>query len=220
VGKLHVPSTKSSALTIGRQLEFATEGYDLLEQKRQILVQELMSWLARARTVEQEVNNALEAAYQALRQAALASGAARLAREAVAIRPSHRVELQDHTLMGVHITRLTAEAVRGGPEFSFADSSARSDEVKRTFEEALEAIARLAEVENAVLRVAQELKRTQRRVNALEKIFIPTYEETLRYIEDALEEHEREELVVMKMAKAKLESSRRNPVGDGGSSTT
>ncbi len=213
MAKLNVPLTKSSSLEIGRRLDFATEGFELLEQKRQILVMELMGWLARARRVEREVNDLMAQAYEALRQAALAAGAARLAREAVAIRPGHRVELEEERLMGVHLARVSAELSPPGPEFSFADSSARSDEVKRTFASALDAITRLAETENAVFLLAQELKKTQRRVNALEKIFIPTYQDTLNYITAALEEGEREDLVVMKLAKAKLEGRRRSPVG-------
>lgn len=209
MAKLNVPLTKSSALEVGRSLRFATEGFELLEQKRQILVMELMSWLARARTVEQAVNERLARAHESLRQAALAAGAAKLTREAVAIRPGHRVDIQERTLMGLHLATLAVQVVPSGPAFSFADSSARSDEVKATFEEALESITELAEIENAVFRLAQELKRTQRRVNALEKIFIPTYQETLTYIADALEGHEREDLVIMKMAKAKLEHRRR-----------
>jgi V/A-type H+-transporting ATPase subunit D len=179
-----------------------------LEQKRQILVMELMSWLARARTVEQAVNERLARAHESLRQAALAAGAAKLTREAVAIRPGHRVEIQERALMGLHLATLTVQTAPSSPEFSFADSSARSDEVKAAFEQALESITQLAEIENAVFRLAQELKRTQRRVNALEKIFIPIYKETLSYIADALEGHEREDLVIMKMAKAKLEHRR------------
>jgi len=167
-----------------------------------------MGWLARARTVEQEVNEQMARAYEALRQAALAAGAARLEREAIAIRPAHRVDVEEHRVMGLHLARLSAEVTPGGPEFGFADSSTRSDEVKVTFEASLEAITRLAEIENAVFRLAQELKRTQRRVNALDKVFIPTYTETLKRIDDALEEHEREDLVVMKLAKAKLERVR------------
>ena len=205
---LNVPLTKSSHLEIGRSLQFASEGFELLDQKRQILVMELMGWLARARTVEQEVNERMARAYEALREAALAAGAARLEREAIAIRSTHRVDVEEHRVMGLHLARLSAEASPGGPEFGFADSSSRSDEVKVTFEASLAAITRLAEIENAVFRLAQELKRTQRRVNALDKIFIPTYTETLKRIDDALEEDEREDLVVMKLAKAKLERVR------------
>ncbi len=209
MARLNVPVTKSSALAIERSLEFATEGFELLEQKRQILMMELMRWLARARTVEQEVNERLARAYEALRQAALAAGAARLAREAVAIRPAHQVKVEERRVMGLHLAQLSAEVAPGGPEFGFADSSARSDVVKEAFEASLEAVTRLAETENAVFQLAQELRKTQRRVNALERIFIPTYQATLKYVRDSLEGHEREDLVVMKMAKAKLARARK-----------
>jgi len=72
------------------------------------------------------------------------------------------------------------------------------------FTKALDTIARLAEIENAVLRLAAEVRRTQRRVNALDKIFIPDYKETVAYIEDVLEEREREQFVIMKMAKGSV----------------
>ena len=78
----------------------------------------------------------------------------------------------------------------------------------RAFREVLALIGQLAEVETVVFRVARELRKTQRRVNALEKIFIPTYRETARYITDTLEEREREGFVIMKKLKARAERRR------------
>ena len=72
----------------------------------------------------------------------------------------------------------------------------------------MESIDRLAEIENAVFRLAREVRKTQRRVNALEKMFIPAYVETLRFITDALEERERDEFIVMRKVKERLEKRR------------
>ena len=77
-----------------------------------------------------------------------------------------------------------------------------------SFCDALDSIAALAETENAVFRLAREVRRTQRRVNALEKLFIPDYTETLQYITETLEEREREGFVIMKMVKARREAAR------------
>ena len=74
MAKLNVAPTKSSYLALKRQLAFAEEGYDLLEQKRQILIFELMSRLGRARDAERRVAESLPQAYAALREAALADG--------------------------------------------------------------------------------------------------------------------------------------------------
>ena len=66
MARLDVAPTKSSLLALKRQLAFAEEGYDLLEQKRQILVFELMGRLDRARTAERAVDEALARAHEAL----------------------------------------------------------------------------------------------------------------------------------------------------------
>ena len=87
MAKLEVPPTKSTLLALKRNLEFAQEGFDLLEQKRQILVYELMSRLEAARRAQQAVDEALAPAFRALREAALRSGTEAMGREALPSRP-------------------------------------------------------------------------------------------------------------------------------------
>ncbi|MBM4039652.1 MAG: V-type ATP synthase subunit D [Planctomycetes bacterium] len=201
MAKIDVPPTKSSLLTLQRGLDSAQEGYDLLEQKRQILVLELMGRIEAAKRAQADVDAAMAAAFAALRDAALRSGTEALAREAIGIIRRHRLDYRGRPVMGIDLPAVAAEHEPPKPEFSTAAGGALSDEVMKRFTAALDAIARLAEVENAVLRLASEVRRTQRRVNALDKIFIPDYKETVAYIEDVLEEREREQFVIMKMAK-------------------
>lgn len=91
------------------------------------------------------------------------------------------------------------------PQFGLLGTSFSLDEALRRFYDALERILRLAETERAAWHLAIELKKTQRRVNALESIFIPQYEETIRYIESRLEEAERETIFQMKLLKSRSE---------------
>ena len=204
MAKIDVPPTKSSLLTLQRGLEFAQEGYDLLEQKRQILVFELMGRVEAAKRAQADVDEAMAAAFAAFRQAALRSGTEALSREALGIVRRHKLDYRGRPVMGIDLPTVTAEHEAVTPEFSTASGSALSDEVMVRFTKALDTIARLAEIENAVLRLAAEVRRTQRRVNALDKIFIPDYKETVAYIEDVLEEREREQFVIMKMAKGSV----------------
>jgi len=204
VAKLDVAPTKSSLLVLRRSLEFAEEGFDLLEQKRQILVLELMRRVEAARRAQAEVDEAMAAAFTVLREDALRSGTEALARESLGILRGHQLEAQSRSVMGIDLPAIAARHEAPKPEFAVGAGSALSDEVMSRFTAALDAIARLAEIENAVVRLASEVRRTQRRVNALEKIFIPDYKETLGYIEDVLEEREREQFVIMKMAKRHL----------------
>ena len=75
----------------------------------------------------------------------------------------------------------------------------------KSFTRALKLVAELAEVESAVFRLAVEVRKTQRRVNALEKIFLPQYRETLKYIRGTLEERDREDMIIMKLIKHRRE---------------
>jgi len=214
MAKLDVPPTKSQYLEIGHRLTVAREGYDLLEQKRQILVFELMRRVEAARRAERDVEEKLDAAYTALREALLANGSRAMQQEARAVKIEHELTVHLHYVMGIALPAVEWQSEPPGAQFGLT-GSVRSDEVALRFQEALGAIAHLAEVENCVVRLARELRRTQRRVNALEKVFIPDYEETADYILRALEEREREGFVIMRMIKQRHEARRRVQAGEG-----
>jgi V/A-type H+-transporting ATPase subunit D len=162
---------------------------------------ELMGRIEAAKRAQADVDEVMASAFAALREAALRSGTEALAREALGIVRRHKLDYRGRPVMGIELPTVTAEHEPPKLDFSTAAGSALSDDVMKRFTKVLDAIARLAEVENAVLRLASEVRRTQRRVNALDKIFIPDYKETVSYIEDVLEEREREQFVIMKMVK-------------------
>ncbi len=204
MAKLNVPPTKSSLLNLKRQLAFAEEGYDLLEQKRQILIFELMSRLGRAREAETKRADAFKQAFAALGEATLDVGSAALDRAALGVRMDHQLELADQHLMGMRIPRVIARTEPPGVQFGVSGTSANADLAMRRFVEVLPLLAELAELENAVLRLARELRKTHRRCNALSKLFIPDYRETIGYITAALEERERDSFIILKMVRDRL----------------
>lgn len=206
--KLNVPPTKSSQLSLRRDVAFAREGFEMLDQKRQILVLELMGTVEAAKRAQQEVAEKMAAAFEALREAAIAAGSFAMSGEAEAVRTEHRVDIESRPLMGIHLPTVSGEHGELRPAYSLAAGTPKSDEARAAFTEALGSIDRLAEVENRVFRLAREVRKTQRRVNALEKIFIPDYEETLKFVADTLEEREREEFVIMRMVRERLERQR------------
>ncbi len=205
MAKLNIAPTKSNLLVLKRQLAFAEEGYDLLEQKRQILIFELMSRLGRAREAEEGSAEALRRAFSALREAELDIGSEALDRAALAVKMEHRVDLFDQHLMGMKIPRVTVQTEPVKAQFGVGGTSANADAAMSRFIEVLPLLAELAELENAVLRLATELRKTQRRCNALSKIFMPDYRETILYITGSLEERERESFVILKMIRDRLE---------------
>lgn len=191
--------TKSNLLRLRRQLAFALEGYDLLEQKRQILALELVEQLKRIRAAERDVAAALAPAHGALREATLDSGSEALERAAAGAPADHRVELAERHLMGVRLPRIALLAAPPGVRFGFLGTSPNADLARLRFAEVLPRLAGLAELQNAVLRLGRELRRTQRRCNALTRIFIPDCSQAIRSITASLEERERESFVDRKL---------------------
>jgi V/A-type H+/Na+-transporting ATPase subunit D len=208
MAKLDLAPTKSNLLLLRKQLAFAEEGYDLLEQKRQILIFELMSRLARAQQAEQRVAAALAAARAALAEATLDIGSAALDHAALGVSPDQCVELAEQHLMGLRLPRLTMPLATAAVPYGIGGTSASTDAARRRFLELLPLLAELAELENAVLRLARELRKTQRRCNALSKNFLPAYRESITYIAGTLEERERESFILFKMIRDRLAQPR------------
>ncbi len=205
MGKLNIAPTKSNLLVLKRQLAFAEEGYDLLEQKRQILIFELMSRLNRARDAEHNVAEAIRHAFKALRKAQLDKGSGAINKAAVAVKMEHEIEISDQHLMGMKIPHVTVRTEPVSAQFGIGGTSAGTDIAMSRFIKILPLLAELAELENAVMKLARELRKTQRRCNALSKIFMPDYKETINYITGALEERERESFVILKMIRDRIE---------------
>jgi V/A-type H+/Na+-transporting ATPase subunit D len=204
MGKLNIAPTKSNLLVLKKQLAFAEEGYDLLEQKRQILIFELMSRLGRARDVELKTAKALRHAFEALGEAEMEVGSEAIDKAILAVGMDHHVDIFNQHLMGMEIPRVTVRTEPVSAQFGIGGTSATTDVAMSLFIEVLSLLAELAELENSVIRLARELRKTQRRCNALSKIFMPDYRETINYITGSLEERERESFVILKMIRDRL----------------
>ena len=126
MGKLNIAPTKSNLLVLKKQLAFAEEGYDLLEQKRQILIFELMSRLARARDTEQRAAEALRRAFAAVREAQLEVGSEALDRASLAVNMDHQVDVSDQHLMGMEIPHVTVRTEPVSVQFGIGGTSANT----------------------------------------------------------------------------------------------
>jgi V/A-type H+-transporting ATPase subunit D len=222
MARLDIAPTRRNYLDIQKTLERVQQGHDLLDKKRQILVTELMSELEAARRIKEQVKEAMAKAYEAMRRASIQGGLASLMRRSCGVELEHTVTIQSRSVMGVPVPRIECEPADFRLQFGLSDGGSYADLVMRRFWEALPLVAELAEVENAVFRLAREIRRTQRRVNALEKTYIPLYKESLKYIEDVLAERQREEFIVLRKVKRKRQAAVRQRVsssGEGSSSS-
>jgi len=213
MARYEVAPTKTNLLRLKRDSAFAREGYELLEQKREILIGELFALMDRATKTQGSVNERLKEAYSALENAVLRMGRYRVARLAGAANIKTDISIRTRRIMGVEVPIISAEVEDKPPYFSPADTSFWTDETVQQFKEVLKLLGTLAETTISVINLTREVKKTVRRVNALEKIALPDYEDTLKFITDALEEMERETFYTMKQVKARLEKRRRKRGG-------
>lgn len=201
---LNIAPTKSSLLTLKHQLAVAEEGYDLLEQKRQILVFELIKRLDHARALERQIDETLPRAFAAIREASLDIGSRAIEQAAAGVHAERQITISTVHLMGLRLPRVAVRLGPTGLPFGVGGTSVNTDTSQERFTSVLPLLAELAEAETTMLRLATELRRTQRRCNALSKIFIPNYRQTISVIVLNLEEREREAFVMTRMIRDRL----------------
>ncbi len=208
MARYEIAPTKTNLMNIRRDLGFASDGWELLDQKRKILVVELMGLIDRAVDAQKDVESRLAEAFAALDQAILRMGRREVNLIALGMNIESEISISQRRVMGVSLPRVRVKFEDRSPYFAAAESSIWIDEAIKKFREILGLLGTLAEARISLMRLSREVAKTIRRVNALEKIFIPDYEETLKYIEMALEESERESFFVLKLVKDRLSRRR------------
>ena len=202
--QISVPPTRTNLIRLKKELRFAREGYEILDRKREALTTELVSVAKEADAVQKEVWALLQTAYDAMEKARLVMGSDHVEWASLAVNKTVDVHLRLRGIMGVAIPQIEA---RGEPPkllYSPGDTAAVLDEASTSFREVLARIPQLAMLTATVWRLANELRKTQRRVNALQHIFIPQYQDTITFIVSSLEEREREETFRLKWLKTKM----------------
>jgi V/A-type H+-transporting ATPase subunit D len=201
----NVAPTKTNMLSLKNELKFAKLGYELLDQKRNILVMELLNLVEQAVEHEERVEKALVEAYRTLEYAVLDMGKLKLSQVASAVNIQSKVKISQRKIMGVPLPVVNTVFEDYPPYYSFLGTSFWVDSSLNEFKAAVQIMGKLAELKISIMRLAREVKKTIRKVNALEKIAIPDLRETVKYIENRLEENERDMIILLKMIKTRLE---------------
>lgn len=199
--------TRMELLILKRRKVLAEKGHDLLKEKRDALIMEFFDILEDVRKLRNDVNEALKEAYDALAMTKMIMGPLKVEEVATSIPPILELDVSTRNVMGVRVPLLRVEEKSESTlisSYGFTDTSAKLDEAVEKFRNALKAIIRLAETEAAVKRLAEEIEKTKRRVNALKYVIIPRLTNTILFIELHLEEREREDLFRMKRIKSIL----------------
>lgn len=197
-----VAPTKGNLLAEKKRLELARTGYELLDKKRNILIREMMQLIDTAADLHERIDQTFRVAYTAIQQANITGGIREDLAEDVPIDDS--LEVRYRSVMGVEIPSVKYEkSMPVIPPYGLANSNSALDEAYLKFAEVKRLAAVMAEVENSVYRLADAIKKTQKRAKALKNIIIPEAEAAIREITAVLEEKEREEFSRMKVIKGR-----------------
>lgn len=206
--KLNIAPTKSNLLVMKEQLSVSENGYNLLEQKREILVQELMRMVDKVKMLERTIDDVIKKAYPAFKRMLMADGSDQVERIAHSVHYDFAVREKLLTIGGMNFQSLDVTIPEKKLFYSMIGTFANTDEVVSHFFDLLSLLVQMASIRTIVWRLAAEVKKTQRRVNALDKMIIPQTIETKKFIENVLEEKERENVFVLKSLKKRADKER------------
>ncbi|MFB6118856.1 V-type ATP synthase subunit D [Halosegnis sp.] len=203
-----VKPTRKNLMAIEDRIELSERGHDTLEKKRDGLIMEFMDILDQAQEVRENVDDQYQRAQQAINMARAMEGDVAVRGAASALKEHPEITSESKNIMGVVVPQIESSKVKKSLDergYGVLGTSARIDEAAEAYEDLLETIILAAEVETAMKKMLEEIEKTKRRVNALEFKLLPDLYSSQEYIEQKLEEQEREEIFRMKKIKAKKE---------------
>ena len=193
--------TKGNLMLAKNSLALAHQGYDLMDKKRNILLKELMSLIDEAKDIQEQIDTTFTKAYACLQRANIEHGISKVRELAFTVPIEDSIRIQTRSIMGTEIPYVKYDAKQNDLTYSFSTTHESIDIVREAFREVKDLTIKLSMVENAAYRLATNIKKTQKRANALKNITIPMYSNLVYTINNALEEKEREEFTRLKVIK-------------------
>ena len=195
-------STKGNLILAKNSLALASQGYELMDKKRNILIRELMALIDQAKDIQSEIDVTFQTAYRALQKANIELGISYVQEAGESIPVEDSIEIKARSIMGTEIPLVRFHKKQEEvPTYAFYSTKESLDQARAAFDRVKELTIRLSMVENSAYRLASSIKKTQKRANALKNITIPSYSGLVRDITNSLEEKDREEFTRLKVIK-------------------
>ena len=198
--------TKANLMATQKSLSLAKLGYELMDRKRNILVREMMQLVDEAKEIESTINEAYKKAYASLQKANITLG--RCSDYARTVPLDETLKVDYKSVMGVEIPQITLGEQDMKNYYGFDTTNSYLDEAYFNFNEAKRLSVKLVETQTSIYRLADAIKKTQKRANALNNIMIPKFTPTVKFISEALDEKEREDFTRLKVVKSTKEKAK------------
>lgn len=193
--------TKGNLILAKNSLALSKQGYDLMDKKRNILIRELMDLIGKAKHIQTEIDITFTAAYRALQKANIEMGIRNVEDLSSTVPEENSIVIKQRSIMGTEIPLVEFDTSDNRPTYPFYNTRISLDEATDHFKRVKELTLRLSMIENSAYRLATNIKKTQKRANALKNITIPYYTALTVDIQNSLEEKEREEFTRLKVIK-------------------
>ncbi|TEU11262.1 V-type ATP synthase subunit D [Candidatus Bathyarchaeota archaeon] len=187
--------TKGYLMEMKRRIGFIERGTEFLKLKRDHLAKELTTSIDVLKGRRSKLLEDLRIAYRAVTAAYISLGPTEVRSQASSIKSRLELEVLPRSVMGVrypYIKVVKEPQIAGELDITLSEAAGKVLGI-------LEDILKLAEFEARAERIADELGKTNRKVNALENTIIPRYKRIIKFIEDKLDQESLEELVRMKL---------------------
>lgn len=193
--------TKGNLILAKNSLALASQGYELMDKKRNILLRELMALIDEAKGIQSEIDSTFTAAYAALQRANIELGINYVQEIAGSVPVEKSIRIKTRSIMGTEIPLVQHEPAPLSLTYAYYSTRESLDQARANFEKVKELTIKLSMVENSAYRLAASIRKTQKRANALKNITIPTYQTLVTDITNSLEEKDREEFTRLKVIK-------------------
>lgn len=191
-------------MRIEKTLALSNQGYEMLDRKRVILINEIMSLVKEAEEIQYQIDQTYRDAYAALEQANVEAGIRYVEEIAATVPIEDSLKLKVRSVMGTEIPLVEYDETPSRPTYSFYSTNSSLDEARVAFEKVKKLTINLSMIENTAFRLANNIRKTQKRANALKNISIPRLQTRRVEVVNALEEKEREEFTRLKVVKEKI----------------
>lgn len=195
--------TKGNLILAKNSLALASQGYELMDKKRNILLRELMALIDEAKGIQLEIDSTFTAAYAALQRANIELGINYVQEIAGSVPVEQSIRIKTRSIMGTEIPLVQHDPAPLSLTYAYYSTRESLDQARANFEKVKELTIKLSMVENSAYRLAASIRKTQKRANALKNITIPTYQTLVTDITNSLEEKDREEFTRLKVIKRK-----------------
>lgn len=194
--------TKGNLLKLKKTKALAEVGQTLMDRKKNILIREMLLLVPKVSKIRNQISETFSRAYMALQEANITLGVVSEISKSIPIDSSLIVTYRN--VMGVDIPSIKHNYQPHKLSYGLRSTNSKFDYAYQMFQKARDLMVELAEIDNAIYSLANAIRRSQKRSNALKNVVIPNLHSNIKDINSILEEHEREEFVRLKVLKGRL----------------